>query len=107
LPRLHECVTAHGAGGLGLALYAYNPHMGRPVDAVTSSVLKLQMAQRAVDTLIQELIDRVSVDPFGESSHPDFRLRLSELRSDVDQAADELDDALARMGRPIPEPDSN
>jgi len=65
------------------------------------------MAQRAVDTLIEELIERVSPDPFGDSSHPDFRVRLSELRSDVDRAADELDDALGRMGQAVPEADSN
>ena len=81
--------------------------MGRPVDAVTSAVLKLQLAQRAVDTLIQQLTERVSADPFGESSHPDFRIRLSELRSDVDRAADELIDALARMGEAASKPDSN
>lgn len=81
--------------------------MQRPVDAVTSAVLKLQMAQRAVNTLIQELTERVSADPFGDSSHPDFRLRLSELRSRVDRASDELGEALARMGEAVPAPDSN
>jgi hypothetical protein len=80
--------------------------MGRPVDSVTAAVLRLQMAQRAVNAFIQELTARVSADPFGESSHPDFRIRLSELRSDVDQAADTLDEALARMGEAVPEPDS-
>jgi hypothetical protein len=59
-----------------------------------------------VNAFIQELTARVSADPFGESSHPDFRIRLSELRSDVDQAADKLDEALARMGEAVPEPDS-
>jgi hypothetical protein len=81
--------------------------MGRPVDAVTAAVLQLQAAQRAVNTLIEELIARVSADPFGESSHPDFRVRLSELRSQVDQAADKLDNALARMGEAAPESHSN
>ena len=53
--------------------------MQRPVDAVSAAVLKLQFAQRAVDTLIDELIERVSVDPFGESSYPDS---ASHFRSD-------------------------
>ena len=81
--------------------------MERPIDAVTSSVLKLQMAQRAVNTLIDELIERVSADPFGESSLPDVRVRLSELRRAVDQAADDLSDALARMGEAVSPQDSN
>ena len=54
--------------------------MGRPVDAVTAAVLKLQLAQRAVNDLIHELTGRVSADPFAESSFPDFRIGLSELR---------------------------
>ena len=74
--------------------------MARPVDAVTTAVLRLQIAQREVDNLIHELTVRVSADPFGESSFPGFRIRLSELRGAVDQAADELIDALARMGEP-------
>ena len=72
--------------------------MGRPVDAVTAAVLKLQLDQRAVDTLIREVTERVSADPFGQSSLPDIRVRLSELRSEVDQAVDELIYALGRMG---------
>jgi hypothetical protein len=70
----------------------------RPIDAVTAALLKLQMAQRAVNALIQEIIERVSPDPFSETSLPDVRVRLSELRSAVDQAVDELIDALARLG---------
>jgi hypothetical protein len=72
--------------------------MERPVDAVTVAVINLQRAQRAVDVLIQEVIERVSADPMGESSLPDLRVRLAELRSNVDVAADELFDALSRMG---------
>jgi hypothetical protein len=72
--------------------------MERPIDAVTSSVLRLQMAQRAVNSLIQAVIDRVSVDPSAAANLPDLRLRLSELRLAVDAAADELIDALARLG---------
>ena len=68
------------------------------MDAVTAAVLELQMSQREVDLLIREVIERVSADPFAESSYPDFRLRLSELREEVDRAADKLIDALARMG---------
>jgi hypothetical protein len=71
--------------------------MERPIDAVTSSVLRLQMAQRAVNALIQEVIDRVSADPSAASSLPDLRLRLAELRLAVDEAADELIGALARL----------
>lgn len=74
----------------------------RPVDAVTAAVLRLQMAQRAVNTVIEDLAESVSTDPFGESSRPEFRLKLSELRSAVDQAVDELIDALARMGEGLP-----
>jgi hypothetical protein len=81
--------------------------MARPVDAVTAAVLKLEMAQREVNALIQEVTARVSADPFAESSHPDFRLNLSELRSRVDQAADELDRALERMGQAPPASDSD
>jgi hypothetical protein len=76
---------------------AYTPRMERPIDAVTSSVLRLQMAQRAVNALIQEVIDRVSADPSAASSLPDLRLRLAELRLAVDEAADELIGALARL----------
>ena len=61
-----------------------------PFDAVTSSVLKLQIAQRAVNSLVQELIERASSDPFNASSQPDVRLRLSERRTEVDDAMDEL-----------------
>jgi hypothetical protein len=72
--------------------------MERPIDAVTSSILRLQIAQRAVNSLVQEVIDRVSADPSAASSLPDLRLRLSELRLAVDDAADELIGALARLG---------
>ena len=68
------------------------------MDAVTAAVLALQMAQRDVNLLIREVMERVSADPFAESSYPDFRVTLSELREEVDQAADKLIDALARMG---------
>ena len=71
--------------------------MERPVDAVTSSVLRLQIAQRAVNALVQEVIDRVSADPSAVSGLPELRRRLSELRLSVDEAADELIGALARM----------
>lgn len=71
--------------------------MERPVDAVTSSVLRLQIAQRAVNALVQELIDRVSADPSAASGLPELRRRLSELRSSVDEAVDALIGALARM----------
>ena len=72
--------------------------MQRPIDAVAAAVLRLQVAQRRVNALIEDLIERVSADPFGQSSLPDMRVRLSELRSDVDREFDELIDALARMG---------
>lgn len=71
--------------------------MERPIDVVTSSVLRLQMAQRAVNGLVQEVIDRVSADPSAASGLPDLRLRLSELLLAVDEAADELIGALARL----------
>jgi len=70
-----------------------------PVDAVTASVLRLQRAQRAVNALIQEVIERVSADTPGASSLPNVRVRLSELRSEVDDAVDELIDALGRLGK--------
>lgn len=72
--------------------------MERPVDAVTSAVLRLQIAQRAVTTMIEEVINRVSADPSAATSLPDVRVRLSELRADVDDAIVDLIDALARMG---------
>ena len=81
--------------------------MQRPIDAVAAAVLRLQVAQRRVDTLIEEVIERVSADPFGESSLPDMRVGLSELRSDVDRAVIGLIDALARMGEAPPPPDSD
>jgi hypothetical protein len=81
--------------------------MERPVDVVTASVIKLQVAQRAVTALIDEVIERVSADPHGESSLPDIRVGLSELRSAVDEAIDELIAGLARMGEAPPPPDSN
>lgn len=71
--------------------------MERPIDAVTSSILRLQIAQRAVNALVQEVIDRVSADPSAAANLPDLRLRLSELRLAVDEAADELIGALARL----------
>lgn len=80
--------------------------VGRPVDAVTVAVLKLQLAQRAVNTLIDDVIDRVSADPFANSSVPNLRLRLAELRGAVDDAADELMDALARLGEEPAAPSS-
>lgn len=72
--------------------------MERPVDAVTSSILRLQIAQRAVNTYVEELIQRVAADPDHNTSLPGMRVRLSELRSDVDDAAANLIDAIARMG---------
>ena len=89
-----------------LAYRAYTPPVCNPVDAVSAAVLKLQFAQRAVDKLIGELTERVSADPFGESSLPDLRIRLSELRGEVDREVDELIDALARMGEAPPQLDS-
>ena len=71
-----------------------------------AAVLKLQLDQRAVTTLIREVTERVSADPFGQSSLPDIRVRLSELRSEVDQAVDELMDGLGLMGDAVP-PNSN
>jgi hypothetical protein len=79
----------------------------RPIDAVAAAVLNLQVAQREVKALIDELIERVSRDPFGPSSLPDVRVRLSELRSVVDREVDELIDALARMGDVPPQPDAH
>jgi hypothetical protein len=72
--------------------------MQRPIDAVTTALVKVQRAQQATSALIEDVIGRVSADPTGESSLPHARVRLSELRSDVDQAVDELIDALARIG---------
>ena len=80
--------------------------MGHPIDAVSAAVLKVQVAQRAVETVIQELVDRVSVDPFGDSSLPVLRLRLSKLRGRVDQELDALIDALDRMGEAPRPPES-
>lgn len=51
-----------------------------------------------MNALIQEVIDLVSVDPSAVSGIPDLCLRLSELRLGVDEAADALIGALARMG---------
>ena len=105
-----SCVDLRGdrrAAGLGLLAHrAYTPPMERPVDAVMAAVLKLQLDQRAVNTLIREVTERVSAEPFGQSSLPDIRVRLSELRSEVDQAVDELMDGLGRMGDAVP-PNSN
>ena len=72
--------------------------MERPVDAVTVAVLRLQHAQREVNNLVREMIERVQADPVAASSHPDVRTRWSELRRAVDQAVDDLIAALARMG---------
>jgi hypothetical protein len=69
----------------------------RPVDAVTSAVLNLQVAQRSVNACIQEIIDRVAADPFQASGLPDLRVKLLECRSAVDQAVDELTAAMERM----------
>jgi len=76
---------------------AYTRQVGRPVDSVTASVLRLQMAQRAVNAVVEELTQSVSADPIGESSQPDFRLQLVELRASVDVAVGELVGALAGM----------
>ncbi|HKO33773.1 MAG TPA: hypothetical protein VJY85_08520 [Candidatus Limnocylindria bacterium] len=75
--------------------------MRRPIDGVTGAVLELQIAQREVTDYVAEVIERVSADPFGASSHPDLRLRLSVLRVQVDKAAAELIDALARLGEEL------
>ena len=85
-----------------LAIRAYTRQVGRPVDSVTAAVLRLQMAQRAVNAVIEELTESVSADPFGESSQPDFRLQLVELRASVDLAVDELIGALARLREASP-----
>ena len=77
--------------------------MERPIDAVTSSVLRLQIAQRAVNSLIQEVIDRVSIDPLSAPVPPDLGTRLSELRIEVDTAAGALMDALGRPADEVTE----
>jgi hypothetical protein len=69
----------------------------RPVDAITSGVLSLQVAQRSVNGCIKEIIDGVSADPFGSSSLPELRARLLECRRAVDQAVEELSAAMERM----------
>lgn len=74
--------------------------MERPVDAVTAAVLRLQMAQRAVNDTVHELIERVSADPLRSTSLPDLRERLSARRGEVDRAVDDLDAAIARLGEP-------
>jgi hypothetical protein len=89
------------------ARQAYTRRVERPVDAVTVAVLKLEMAQLEVDALVRDVIERVSADPFSSSSHPDFRVRLSELRSQVDRAAGELITALSRLGDAPQSPDSD
>ena len=80
--------------------------MARPVDAVTAAVLKLQLAQYMVNAFIEEATVRVSADPFAVQPS-DLRMRLSELRTQVDSALDELVHALARMEQALPPPDSN
>ena len=83
------------------------PHPNHDAGVVLSSIdLAIRGRPTARRALIHELTERVSADPFGESSHPDFRIRLSELRTRVDQAADELIDALARMGEAGQAPES-
>ena len=72
--------------------------MERPVDALTVAVLDLQRAQRAVNALIEEVIERVSSETSGAANLSDLRVRLPERRAAVDRAADALSDALARMG---------
>ena len=57
------------------------------------------MAQRRVNTFVQDVCERVSADPFGDSTLPDLRLRLTELRGEVDAAAEALTEALVRMGK--------
>ena len=51
-----------------------------------------------MNALVQEVIDRVSADPSAPTSLPGLRIRLWELRLAVDDAADELVRALARLG---------
>ena len=46
---------------------------------------------------VQEIVDQVSSDPFGASSLPDLRLKLSECRAEVDEAVNELMVAMERM----------
>ena len=74
--------------------------MERPVDAVTAAVLRLQMAQRAVNDAVHEVIERVSADPLRSTNLPDLQTQLSALRADVDSAVDDLLAAMARMGEP-------
>lgn len=74
--------------------------MERPVDAVTSAVLRVQMAQRAVNGTVHEIIERVSADPLGSTSLPDVRERLSTRRVEVDRAVDDLLAAVARLDEP-------
>jgi hypothetical protein len=74
--------------------------MERPVDAVTAAVLRLQMAQRAVNDTVHELIERVSADPLRSTSLPDLRERLTARRIDVDAAVDDLVAAISRLGEP-------
>lgn len=100
---LYKC-PCHGAR-LGvdrrsLAGRAYTSSMERPVDAVTSAVLRVQMAQRAVNDTVHEIIERVSADPLRSTSLPDVRERLSARRAEVDRAVDELVAAIARLGEP-------
>ena len=71
--------------------------MERPVDAVTSAVINLQVSQRSVNACIQEIIDRVSADPFGSSDLPELRMKLQECRRAVDEAVDDLAAAMQRM----------
>jgi hypothetical protein len=80
-----------------LAYRAYNRHVERPVDAVTSAVISLQVAQRSVNACIKEIIDRVSADPFGSSNLPELRMKLQESRRAVDGAVDDLAAAMERM----------
>jgi hypothetical protein len=71
--------------------------MERPVDAVTSAVISLQVAQRSVNACIQEIIDGVSADPFGNSNLPELRMKLQECRRAVDEAVDALTGSMERM----------